>query len=797
MNYFCLVNKYFFLVVCCAFATQVWAADDSRSDTLDVSQYSIHLTITDFAGQSISGFCDIDYRSKVAGLSLSHFDLLSLTVDSVRYNGVGAVFTQVGELVGVSHASMSVGDSSRIRIYYRGTPSSDASGFGGFSFSGLYAYNIGVGFDATPHNFGRVWFPCIDNFIDRSRLELYITTGSLNKAICNGALVGSSVNVDGTITWHWSQTIAIPTYLATVSVAPYVNVEQQYSGIAGVLPITFSALAADTTNVKSSFVHLPEAIAAYEARFGPYVWQRIGYVIVPFMAGAMEHASCISYPKFAVDGSLNYETMMAHELSHHWWGDLVTCKTAGDMWLNEGFASYCERLFVEQTYGWLRYKRDVRKNHYDVLMNAHINDGGYLSVAGVDHAHTYSSHVYNKGADVVHTLRFQLGDSLFFNCLQGFLVAYQHQNITTEMLREYLTTCSGNSLTPFFAEWIQSPGFVDYCIKRHSNSAAVSLSQTSKASPISSYTPVKQEVTLFDANWQPTTVVVTPAATLANCHSIDLGAYDLADYIHTELDIDEKVSDASTGEYKRIYVNGLNNFVESKLNLNITNIVDSAWLRIQHHFAAPRKSLNLPGRLHLADRYWEVSGIANPAFSASAIFNYDGTATNSFLDQTFISTTEDSLVLLYMAENSNDWEILPYPVNVVGFATNKKGNFNCTDLNFGLYTFGIYDSSLPATVDQYVGANDCVLSALQEQPWLPSWQLLPNPADNSISIEIQEVNSSSITLSNMAGKSLLRLDAANQTKLSINTSTLATGMYMVTLADKQGRLEAKKVMVQH
>jgi aminopeptidase N len=98
---------------------------------------------------------------------------------------------------------------------------------------------------------------------------------------------------------------------------------------------------ADTNNVNGSFAHLQESFSMLEENFGTHSWPKVGYSLVPFNFGAMEHATNIHIGKPFIDGTLNYETLIAHELSHHWFGDLVTCSTAGDMWLNEGFASYC------------------------------------------------------------------------------------------------------------------------------------------------------------------------------------------------------------------------------------------------------------------------------------------------------------------------------------------------------------------------------------------------------------------------------------------------------------------------
>ncbi len=164
----------------------------------------------------------------------------------------------------------------------------------------------------------------------------------------------------------------------------------------------------------------------------------------------MEHATNIAYPSFAVDGTLVFEDLMAHEFGHHWWGDLVTCETADDMWLNEGWASYSENLFMEAVYGREAYLDAVIFNQIEVMQYAHIQDGAHYPVSGVPFDVTYGRHVYNKGADVAHTLRGYMGDEAFFRCIREYLDAFAFQTANSEQFRDFLGECSGFDLDDFF-----------------------------------------------------------------------------------------------------------------------------------------------------------------------------------------------------------------------------------------------------------------------------------------------------------------------------------------------------------
>jgi aminopeptidase N len=153
-------------------------ADNSRSDTIDIIDYDIHLDILDFTGKSIGGYTSVTFKSKLDGVSQLYLDLLKLHVDSVKQNGQPLSFSYTDSLLLIIDlaAAMNTGDASVVTVYYHGKPQVDASGWGGFYFSGDYAYNLGVGFAADPHVYGRVWFPCFDNFVERSTYHFSITT---------------------------------------------------------------------------------------------------------------------------------------------------------------------------------------------------------------------------------------------------------------------------------------------------------------------------------------------------------------------------------------------------------------------------------------------------------------------------------------------------------------------------------------------------------------------------------------------------------------------------------------------
>ena len=327
------------------------SASDSRSDSLDVLHTNLVLDFTDFSSMSIDASATIDFRAKVDGINEVDLDLLSLVVDSVVFSGTQLDYSHTNELLRITLSeTYDTNEEFQLEIYYSGTAGADNSGWGGFYWNTNYAYNLGVGFDADPHNFGRAWFPCFDNFVERCTFSFEIITQSPRVGIANGEAISlGEFDEQGIASNTWELNMEIPSYLASIAVGEYDSNASEYTSITSEqIPIWLTCPPSSVSNVNSSFVNLNSAVNTYETFYGPYAWNKVGYVFVPFNSGAMEHATNIAYPTSFADGSLNFETLMAHELGHMWWGDLITCSTAEDMWINEGMASYSEGLFLQQ-----------------------------------------------------------------------------------------------------------------------------------------------------------------------------------------------------------------------------------------------------------------------------------------------------------------------------------------------------------------------------------------------------------------------------------------------------------------
>lgn len=752
-----------------------YAPENLRSDTIDILKYTINLDLTDYAGQNISGNTIVRFAPKLSNQNKIRLDLLKMVIDSVKQNAALLTYTYNDTVLKVNlPLSLNPADTSEVTVYYHGHPQGDPAGWGGFSFSGNYAYNLGVGFGAKPHNYGRVWFPCFDNFVEKSLYEFNIITDVSKSAYCNGTLV-SDISNAGKRTRKWVMDKPIPSYLASVAVADYTQVNWNITGALGPIPVVLAARAADTVALKNGFVHLPNAVQGFESYYGPYVWNRVGYCLVPFSSGAMEHATNIAYPQAAI-GSLSYESeLMAHELSHHWWGDLMTCETQEDMWLNEGMASYSERLFLEYTYNYGRYLDEVKSVHDDMVKFAHLREKGFRAISGVPHQYTYGDHVYRKGADVAHTLRSYMGDAAFFAGLKYVLQQKAYKNMNSIEFRDLLQTSSGQNLTDFFNNWVLAGGWPHFSIDsvRTTGSTApytsvVYVKQKLFGAP-SLYSNVPLELTFMNAAWGKEVKNIS-----MNGSTKSFTLQTASRPVYTAINMESKISDAISSEYKTIKTANTINFGLGRATLLVSSAgQDSSFLRIEHNFASPDPIKNNIGQFRLnTQHYWKVDGIPCNGFVSKLRLNYDGnkyTSGNSYLDTCLTKTNGDSIVVLYRKNAADDWREVSHYSKLKLSA--KTGFVTIDTLKNGEYVFAN-------------GKSSVIIGMQEHKTEKPSLQVFPNPASTVLYVDILGDDLSlprcSFEIYDVSGKLVADRSGASRFN-ELPVSALVPGMYKLCL----------------
>lgn len=673
---------------------------NARSDTLDILHTYIYLDLTQTNATQIAGACTQEMESKMNDVSVIHFDLAALQVDSVIIDDVQATYYQDGDHLYIQLENpLMLGDLIAPVIYYHGQPEVDPS-FGGFYTNSNYAYNLGVGFNADPHNYGRVWFPCFDNFVERSTYTVDVLTNNGKTAYCGGMQTSEQeVGMDSLLT-RWELNLSIPSYLASVAASTYTHVEWEFENQQGdLIPIYLAARAADTTAFKLSMSTLIPWLHSQEEHYGDYVWPRVGYVAVPFSGGAMEHATNIAYPLFAINGNLDYETLMAHELSHHWWGDLVTCSTAEDMWLNEGWASFSEALYMETQYDYQAYIDYVNANHKDVLLHAHEYDGGRYPVSGVPHELTYGSHVYNKGALVAHSLRGYMGDEAFFEACRDFLAAHAFTAISSEDLRDFFQGYTEADLTSFFEDWVFTEGDAEFRIRHWNqtdNHIAISVEQFQHYNPeLYSNVPIEISVTDWADHWFDTTLVMTGNITF---HEFDLP--ENFDAVSVLLNYHHKLSLAALSETRVITGTGQTslNYPNIQLFINDMAGLDQITFHCENHYATANEPAFVPFTDYFLsnDRWWLIDGeLGNAALDI--FFPYYGSSTSTnyydiefFAELAQLGFTENDLKIFYRPDGLSEWTLWEdFSVSTQGSPTNYAGRIRANNIQKGQYCWGV------------------------------------------------------------------------------------------------------------
>lgn len=767
------------------------ARQTANADSFKVLKYHINLNITDFAGKTIKGYTDVHVQATKNGLNKVNLDLLKLQVKSVAFNKALLGYTYNDTLLSIRlNTPANLNDTFTLRIEYEGKPQSDKT-WGGFYFSGNYAFNMGVGFSASPHPFGRVWFPCLDTFTSRSLYKFSITVPYNYRAMCNGIFTAHTTYPDSSHTMTWETSYPIPTYLASVAVAPYGVHADTFKSVNGDIPITLAALPADTAKMLASFIHLNNAIAAYEKWYGPHRFERVGYNAVPFSSGAMEHPGNIAYPLATLDGTTSNETTMAHELSHHWWGNNTTCRTGEDMWLNEGWASFSEYLFLEEVYGKKRYNQDLLANNYEVLRWAHLQDGRAWAMNKVPHAYTYGRHVYAKGAEMVHTLRSYMGDAAFMAGCKDFQEKKKYSDVSSDELKNSLQAHTTANLTAFFNNWIYEAGFPAFSayilgtsFVQGKYNCTVKVHQQLRFTN-KTYTSVPLKLHFINAqggeeirdiliNHRDTSLVVSlpinPVMVVADRNQL------LSDAVTDE---EKWVKDSSSFGFNYALADG---------KIGKKNTPDSVLLRIEHHWTAPADGPNpYPGLYTSGYRYWKVDGTwSDTLLDATCYFEYAGNKNGNFssgwLDNDLIKITEDSLRLLYRKNPSSPWEIYPHCTqNFGGNKQDKVGLFSLQKLRKGEYVFAMYDKTLGIK-------NDL------QQKGQGKLDLYPNPTNGIVKIEFDDVyrQNELIITDNLGKTTQITTLFPGQSFVEIDTAQWSKGIYYVSL----GGTESKKLVVE-
>lgn len=328
------------------------------------------------------------------------------------------------------------------------------------------------------------WFPTIDKPNERCTQEVMVTVESQYEVLSNGTLVSTTANEDGTKTWHWKLDQPHAPYLFMLAIGEFAVVTDNWEG----KPVTYYVEPAYKADAEYIFAHTKEMLSFFSDKLGvKYPWPKYAQVVVrDFVSGAMENTTAVIFGDFVqrhrrelIDN--HNDGIVAHELAHHWFGDLVTTESWANLTMNEGFANYSEYLWFEHKYG-----RDNADYH---LLGEWA---GYLSTSQgdlhplihfgyEDKEDMFDAHSYNKGGAVLHMLRAHVGDEAFWASLNRYLTDNAYTAVEAHNLRLAFEAVTGEDLNWFFNQWYFDQGHpqleVEYSYDEAAGMASVVVEQ--------------------------------------------------------------------------------------------------------------------------------------------------------------------------------------------------------------------------------------------------------------------------------------------------------------------------------
>ena len=407
-----------------------------------------------------------------------YFHLKDLTVDSVSYDNKTAVWhtkydsTSESEYYYVLPPENSIGDTALIKIYYHGRMT-NADSFGGVWSSQGLLFSVGVGFRNSYVSSTRHWLACYDHPSDKATFDFTFITPANMVVASNGLKQTEEMVTDNDIEKSqtvWSSKYPIATNLMTFAVSDFSVIDDKYNG----LPIVIYTRKSDSIASAFTYKKVPEMLRTMEKRYGKYPFDKAGYVNTTISGGAMEHQTMVTMNEteirqlYAAKDSVN-ETA-AHELSHQWFGNSVTPYDYRDAWFNEGFATFAANVWYEDVYSFDRYLYRLSAQ-IDNYVNYYSKNEGVFPLYDyprIPPSSNYPITIYYKGGAVLAMLRFELGDSVFFESVRNFLKEYENGNMTTNLFKENISNSSGKNLDWFFDQWVFGRGFpvLDVKVKR-------------------------------------------------------------------------------------------------------------------------------------------------------------------------------------------------------------------------------------------------------------------------------------------------------------------------------------------
>ena len=449
----------------------LYAADDkapmqrTRDRTVDIHHIKIDVAV-DLESESVYGHVVHTLSPFSRSLESFYLDAEDMTIRRVRLNDKDIGFDHTGDKLHLS-LNKPIGwlDTVTVRIDYTAYP---RRGTFFIKPDETYPDKPWQAWTQGEEMDNHHWVPLYDYPNEKSTFETILTVDQKFKAVSNGELVSLSENQDGTHTWHWRENFPMVAYLISFVVGEYVKVEDSYKDI----PVNYWVYKDNQKEAMRSFGLTPDMMKYFGEVTGvEYPYEKYDQIIVAdFMFGGMENITLTHntdrtmYDQFAAP-DVSSDGLVAHELAHQWYGDMLTTRNWANIWLNEGFATFFSRKYREHKFGYdegeyLRFGE----------MSSYFGSNKKWRRPTVHHSFyvpmdLFDGHVYAKGSLILNMMQDYLGDDAFWRAIQHYTRLNQYKNVETEDLKKAIEEITGQNLDWFFKQWIYEPGFPEYDVK--------------------------------------------------------------------------------------------------------------------------------------------------------------------------------------------------------------------------------------------------------------------------------------------------------------------------------------------
>lgn len=448
--------------------------------TYDIKFYHLDIEIA-LDSSYIQGRVNYLVSSQIIGLTSLKLDLDSaFTVDSVSFPA--STFSFLLNVLTINFStSYNIGDTFSFSVFYKGVPVL-AGGYKGLRYETHDEDELIIVSLSTPY-LAHTWWPCKDGTEDKADstyIDITIKDTVVSSipviALSNGLLYTVETNGNKK-TYKWKHYYPIVPYYIMVAISNYEYFQQTYTGTDYSFPIDYYVFESHLADAQIGVADIPDVMEFFTTKFGPYPFlqEKYGMTQLGFY-GAIENQTNTIINNMGI----NWFYVSVHELAHSWFADMITCQTWHHGWLNEGFATYSEALYIEHVYGFSTYQ--------DYMQDFEFYDGGTVYLEDVsDPFNVFQPIIYNKGAYVLHMLRRVLGDTNFFDAIYNYATneSFKYKLATTEDFQMICEEESGQDLDYFFDQWIYDERypwyFYNYDYDQTSGTLEIAIVQTQGA----------------------------------------------------------------------------------------------------------------------------------------------------------------------------------------------------------------------------------------------------------------------------------------------------------------------------